>query len=437
MEMRRGQLRDYFTGVGVKRLTAVDAERARSNQHEVGTTRDMRDQFCREEPRRDNPTVYIWLGEDQDGYTVEGTATHYDTREYQLRRSPRGASLLPFNPVTEVMREGDTLFLAMNGDGLLYFVVASAGSTSERQLSWLFGLRPEGQSFVSREFLDDEPELDFAARYILDELGIEFEEPDADKLDAIIERFGTAFPKTAEFSATARVTLPDVQAEDDPDAAHTCLAEPRGGAVSPSRETGGLRPPGGWFCRRRRSRCGRFHPVLPQRPEQAEVADGLCAENHLEAIFKGFNIAHVRGAKTEHSYRPDFLFPGAEAYHAAPAAGAACLAMLGAKSTCKDRWRQVLVEAAKIPRKHLLTLEPGISEAQTDQMAGSDLQLVVPRSIQGSYTERQCLWLWDLGDFIRPRRDVRGLTGARCSLPSLGVSGLAGNESGWSPGSPG
>ena len=103
--------------------------------------------------------------------------------------------------------------------GLLWFIVAPEGSTSEQQLFWLFGLRPEGKSFISREFSDDEPELDFAARFILDEIGIEFEEPEADKLDSIIDKFGTTFPKTAEFSDLARLSLPEVHAEDDPDAA--------------------------------------------------------------------------------------------------------------------------------------------------------------------------------------------------------------------------
>ena len=74
--------------------------------------------------------------------------------------------------------------------------------------------------------------------------------------------------------------------------------------------------------------------------------------------------------------------------------------MLGAKSSCKDRWRQVLAEAAKIPKKHLLTLEPGITETQTTQMKASDLQLVVPQSIQASYTEGQQAWLWNVGDFL-------------------------------------
>ena len=74
--------------------------------------------------------------------------------------------------------------------------------------------------------------------------------------------------------------------------------------------------------------------------------------------------------------------------------------MLGAKSTCKDRWRQVLAEAEKISRKHLLTLEPGISEPQTHQMEASSLQLVVPQPVQGSYTDAQQGWLWSVADFI-------------------------------------
>ena len=128
---------------------------------------------------------------------------------------------------------------------------------------------------------------------------------------------------------------------------------------------------------------------------------GQSLEHHLEAIFRSYDIAYVRGVMTENNQRPDFLFPSAETYRAAPETGQTCLTMLGAKSTCKDRWRQVLAEAAKIPRKHLLTLEPGISEAQTTQMENSNLQLVVPQSIQESYTDSQRVWLWNLEEFIR------------------------------------
>ena len=74
--------------------------------------------------------------------------------------------------------------------------------------------------------------------------------------------------------------------------------------------------------------------------------------------------------------------------------------MLGAKSTLKERWRQVLSEAERIPEKHLLTLEPRIPVNQTDEMAAKRLRLVVPRPLHVSYRPAQQAWLMDLGEFI-------------------------------------
>ena len=127
---------------------------------------------------------------------------------------------------------------------------------------------------------------------------------------------------------------------------------------------------------------------------------GHSLEHHLEAVFVAHQVRHVRGPVTENRQRPDFPFPSPEAYEAAPPDGAPGLFMLGAKSTCKDRWRQVLVEAAKIRRKHLLTLEPRISSAQTTQMATHDVQLVVPEPIHATYSSVQRHWLFSLRDFI-------------------------------------
>ena len=38
--------------------------------------------------------------------------------------------------------------------------------------------------------------------------------------------------------------------------------------------------------------------------------------------------------------------------------------MLAAKTTCHDRWRQLIDTAGPIPVKHLLTLQEGVSEAR-------------------------------------------------------------------------
>ena len=400
--MRRGQLRDYFAGVGVKRLTAVDAEPRRSNQHEVGTTRDMRRQFLGEIQRETFPAVYVWLGEDQDGFTAEGTATHYDARDQKAHRAAEWRLYYPSNPVTEAMRERDTLFLAMTNHRLLYFIVAPEGSTSERQLCWLFDLHPSGGSFVSREVASDEPELDFAARFILDEIGIEFEDPDADRLDAIIDRFGVKFPKTVEFSDLCRLTLPGIEAKEDPDVALVAwLTHEEALFRRLERRIVAVRLDEGFHDEAGTTNVDGFIRFSLSVQNRRKSRMGHALEHHLEAVFRAHDVAYVRGAVTENNQRPDFLFPSEQAYRAAPEDGAACLAMLGAKSTCKDRWRQVLAEAAKIPSKHLLTLEPGISEPQTTQMANSNLQLVVPRSIQETYTGQQRSWLWNLDEFIR------------------------------------
>lgn len=397
--MKRGQLSDYFAGVGVKRLSAVDAEAQSSNQHEVGTTSKMRADFLGQTHREEFKAIYIWLGEEHEGFTEESWATHYDAR-INKPRSAEWRLYYPSNPVTEVMKEGDTLFLAKDHSDVLWFIVAPEGSTSEQQLFWLFGLRPEGKSFVSREFSDAEPELDFAARFILDEIGVEFEEPEADKLDSIIDRFGDAFPRTAEFSDLARLTLPEVRAEDDPDAALVAWLDHEEAMfrrlerriVSSRIEAG--------FMNDDETDVDGFIGFSLSVQNRRKSRMGHSLENHLAAVFNAHGIQYVRGAVTEHRHKPDFLFPDLATYQTAPDAGDPMLTMLGAKSSCKDRWRQVLAEAAKIERKHLLTLEPGISEPQTEQMEAANLQLVLPRSIHGSYTAAQQGWLWSVSDFL-------------------------------------
>ncbi len=397
--MANSYLRDHFVGVGAKRLSAVDAEPKSSNQHEIGTTRDMRSQFLGE-IKRGYKTIYVWLDDDENAIVVESESTHYDAREGQPHRSPEWRLYYPRNPVTETMSQGDSLFLSMAIDETIYFVVAPPDSTSELQLCWLFGLRPVGQSFVSREIDEEGIELGFAARFILDELGIEPQLRDSEELDTIIERFGDSFPTTKEFSQAARDSLSGIDSRDDPD--HALVQ---------------------WLDREEALFRRLERRIVTERLQQGLVGDdemdvdeflrfslsvhnrrksrmGHSLEHHLAAVFDEHELAYVRHAVTEHKNRPDFLFPSLELYREASDTGDPRLTMLGAKSTCKERWRQVLAEAAKIPNKHLFTLEPGISEDQTDQMRVSSLQLVVPRPVRDSYTACQQEWLWDLGNFI-------------------------------------
>jgi hypothetical protein len=113
---------------------------------------------------------------------------------------------------------------------------------------------------------------------------------------------------------------------------------------------------------------------------------GRSLELHTRLIFREERIAFTWQARTEQRKSPDFLFPSQEAYHD-PGFPSESLRMLAAKTTCKDRWRQILNEADRIPIKHLLTLQEGVSEAQFREMREHGVQLVVPQPVITSYPE--------------------------------------------------
>ena len=129
---------------------------------------------------------------------------------------------------------------------------------------------------------------------------------------------------------------------------------------------------------------------------------GHSLENHLTTVFEQHGLTFERGKGTlytEGRQQPDWMFPSFSAYHDSnfPIER---LTLLGAKTTCKDRWRQVLAEGDRLEKKYLATLEAGISERQTDQMQEKNLQLVIPGRIHSTYSESQKIWLYTISDFI-------------------------------------
>ncbi|MCB1318884.1 MAG: hypothetical protein KDK34_01460, partial [Leptospiraceae bacterium] len=104
---------------------------------------------------------------------------------------------------------------------------------------------------------------------------------------------------------------------------------------------------------------------------------GRSLENHLAYILQSAGLEFSNTATTEDRKKPDFLFPGMEAYHN-PKFPAERLIMLGAKTTCKDRWRQIMSEADRVKQKYIFTLQQGISGAQLNEMRSADVQPVLP-----------------------------------------------------------
>lgn len=138
--------------------------------------------------------------------------------------------------------------------------------------------------------------------------------------------------------------------------------------------------------------------VLNRRKSRA----GKSLEHHLSAIFDENKIDYSSQAVTEGNKRPDFLFPSKEAYYdmSFPVDQ---LVSLAAKTTCKDRWRQVLSEANRLNNspKYLCTLQQGISSAQMDEMQEGNVILVVPKPYICTYPEDRQGRIWSLGRFVQ------------------------------------
>lgn len=388
-------LRKHFTGVAAKYLSAVDAT-PRSRQHEIGSNT-----FIKILGSPGAEKVYfegVFLYFDDSGaepIKAVGTLTWYDTRLRQAHRKSEYRLYYRENIVTNLMVEGDFCVVAARPDGTLMVVISPKGSTSEQQIRWLFEVdRLPVQGFEVHE-VASKRQVSLLESMILEELGIEVRSDDEDWLEIIINKFGLLFPSTAEFSRFARETCRlDIPASLDPDYALMAWMEHEEMLFRTLER----------YLLQNQLAAGftdveqfiRFSLSVQNR-RKARV--GYALEHHLAAIFESHHVTFGRQVVTENRATVDFLFPGQSHYSDLNYPDDQ-LVMLASKSTCKDRWRQVLSEASRIKQKHLFTLEPAISLNQTREMSAHMLQLVVPSALFGTYMEVQQAWLMNLSGYL-------------------------------------
>lgn len=143
----------------------------------------------------------------------------------------------------------------------------------------------------------------------------------------------------------------------------------------------------------------RAQTILQRRKSRS----GRSLELHVRTIFEEENLLDGEHfswqPESEPGKKPDFLFPSAAAYQNG-AFPESKLRMLAVKTSCKDRWRQILNEADRIGTKHLFTLQEGVSEKQFAEMTGAGVRLVVPRPLHKKYPDSVQPHLQELESFL-------------------------------------
>lgn len=400
-----GLVADHFAGVGAKYLTAVEVDRLRSNQHEFQGVSAFRRFLGEPADKRTYPARFLWLDDelaDEPVESIEAFCTWSDVRrdnpgrsaEYHLYYAAEA------NPVVHLASEGDLLFVAKTSDEELLVLVCLAETTIAQQLLWLFGLDMSGAKPGAREIKrKDSREIGYSALAVLAAIGIEIQPAEQDAFDKLLDTFGLAFPSTAVFSSFARSTVSDVDPITSPDVTlvkwmehEEALFRHLERQILADRLAEGFVGDDG-------ADVDAFISFSLSVQNRRKSRAGWAFGHHVDAILSAHGLAYKREATTEKANGPDFLFPSEESYHS-EFFEPQLLTMLAAKTSCKDRWRQVLAEANRIKDKHLITLQSGISPAQTAEMKSENLQLIVPTPIWDSYIEGQQKELLSFAQFI-------------------------------------
>lgn len=400
--MAEQNLSDYIQCVASKKLSTVEIDKFASNQHELNGVSQLKGILGSDSTKPVRfPTTFAYLSDtDGDCVSQNGTMTWYDARAQHPTRS-EFRLYYDSDAAFASAHQGDSLYLIRRTDGSMITLVCEKGSAIESQVNWLFDLKEGGRRFDVREIVGGG--LSFAAKTVLDLIGVDTG-PDEDADIAEMLAKYSDFPPSAEFSEYAR-TFVDIDPVNRPDDALMAwlskeetffkalekkqiksvineLAEGINGGRDDDELVSRFIGSSLSFQNRRKSRAG------------------YSFEHHLKAMFDANGVSYSWQRITENNRKPDFVMPSIEMYHD-PDFPSGRLTMLAAKTTCKERWTEMIKEAERIPCKHLATIEPAISTKQLDVMRSENVQLVVPEQIRGTYKPNYAEWIWNMDRFIQ------------------------------------
>lgn len=396
-------LNQIFSDIAYKKLARVDIYGNNSNQHEITATGALRD-FFNTDSRITLPITWFYFNDDRaDDFPSEsGIITYYDSRENHPTRTE-----------WRIYYQGD--FLTENSEPDDLFVLVKISNSDD-----LFGLIFRNQSLFYNSIIrilnldiDNLPtrttilsdqnlqrELNYVETKIVEALGFDELIPTSgDDSEFMRDRYPLSLPPTREMAELARSFVNYSDPITQPD--RTLLAWLQ-------RETELFRA---WEknkidekIRMGFSSSDEFLSFSTSLAQVRKSRRGQSLEHHLEQLFSINNLEFTRTPRIENNHRPDFIFPGVDFYNN-PEFESNLLTMLAAKSTAKERWRQILEEADRIDRKHFCTLDQKITNQTIEDIIQSNIQLVIPEDIINEFYTSRSNEILTLNNFVTVVRE--------------------------------
>jgi hypothetical protein len=373
--------------VAVKRLALVEVEPRASHQHEFNAT-ILRRGLEIQETRVSGPlTIAFYATDSEEPVVEETTYTLYDSRELQPLRSSEFRLYYASSLVPRLARPGDLLVILRGAGHALEAVIARAGTNTERDLQRAL---LSGETTALKRFLVVTPP---PASY---EAGAElalalFPAPPAavapKQLSALIAESPAlraalaagSMPPTKEMAAAAHKLVDALHGTLGPDefldralAAETALYNEIETQLAD---------------RTLRAMVGKGELTFPNVMsftmkyfQSRKARRGASLQNHFARLLEREGIPHTAQCVTEGKERPDFVFPGCREYRDV-SFPTGRLRMVACKSRTRERWDEVLNEAARIELKYLLSIDEDITDSAIDKMAQSHIRLFLPKRV--------------------------------------------------------
>jgi restriction endonuclease EcoRII-like protein len=362
--------------LAVKRLSAVEVDPTRSNQHELNATVLMR-QLDFPPERKSGPLTLVMYSGDEAPETFEGGYTFSNVREGKPR-APEYHMYYTSAALPPRAKPGDLLVIFREpGSDELRGVIAAAGTQTEEELLDGLLLNIDAQDMS----------LKYANAAVSKAQAVTV----ASALGAMPTTFSaTSHPVFA--SAVAAGTLPATavmaQAGEelvaasgmtitDPDVRLEAMLAAETELFFAIRDRTGkerleaLTASGASFAA--------IELFFLKRSQSAKSRRGTSLMLHFGSLLTVEGIQFTPECNTGKPPPADFMIPSCDAYNDSTFPDAR-LRMVSAKSTLKERWTEVIPEAGRIDEKYLVTLDKKLTDAVIRAMRDEKVRPFMPRA---------------------------------------------------------